>query len=436
MDVEHVGVIVGFNENGVPLVKHGGADENTVVQPINDVFLNVLSTGIKLNYNPYSIYRLSGADTFIPNQKYYDKYYEDIKPVLEKIQPLDIKTDKLTLDKEKFISALNNNLEKQSRVLGISPNDVQQLQKIAYGIFGNESEFNESQSRNIKEPIKRILYGLNLTDNSPSLGVTRLKYDDLVNKHTTKVAKIFSDLGVKKNKLQGLKSDLEYNDEANATVGLLGYYFNKLKEKDENGNHKYNFNPKTNTVFDNVPIGIAVASIYNKPSGLKNYKKRVYPHKAYNYIKEDMTSFPLFQVNLDPISIKSTDEKYIDNKLKQSAIELPENLRIPQSPFMNISNYKIGGQTSPNINDNNGYLTSNLNNFTPKKIINSNHITTQGLAMPITANGIPLYPNTGDYIFPTNKVVEKPLYLTGGIHYVDNATLANLKQKKVKFKYV
>jgi hypothetical protein len=352
MDVEHVGVIVGFNENGVPLVKHGGADENTVVQPINDIFLNVLSTGIKLNYNPYSIYRLAGADTFIPNQKYYDKYYEDIKPVLEKIQPLDIKTDKLTLDKEKFVSALNNNLEKQSRVLGISPNDVQQLQKIAYGIFGNESTFNESQSRNIKEPIKRIFHGLNLTDNSPSLGVTRLKYDDLVNKHTTKVAKIFSDLGVKKNKLQGLKSDLEYNDEANATVGLLGYYFNKLKEKDENGNYKYNFNPKTNTVFDNVPIGIAVASIYNKPGGLKNYKKRVYPHKAYNYIKEDMTSFPLFQVNLDPISIKSTDEKYIDNKLKQSAIELPENLRIPQSPFMNISSrnyyYKIGGQSTLN----------------------------------------------------------------------------------------
>jgi hypothetical protein len=349
MDVEHVGVIIGFNENGVPLVKHGGADENTVVQPINDVFLNVLSTGIKLNYNPYSIYRLAGADTFIPNQKYYDKYYEDIKPVFEKIQPLNIKTDKLTLDKEKFISALNNNLEKQSRALGISPNDVQQLQKIAYGVFGNESKFNASQLRNIKEPIKRIFYGLNLTDNSPSLGVTRIKYDDLVNKNNTKVAKIFSDLGVKKNKLQGLKSDLEYNDEANATVGLLGYYFNKLKEKDENGNYKYNFNPKTNTVFDNVPIGIAVASLYNRPAGLKNYKKRVYPKQAYTHIKEDMTSLPLFQVNLDPVYIKSADKKYINNNLRQSAIELPENLRSPQLSFMNIkSRYAIGGQSTLN----------------------------------------------------------------------------------------
>lgn len=31
------------------------------------------------------------------------------------------------------------------------------------------------------------------------------------------------------------------------------------------------------------------------------------------------------------------------------------------------------------INDNKGYLTSNLHNFTSHKIINSNHITTQGI---------------------------------------------------------
>lgn len=109
--------------------------------------------------------------------------------------------------------------------------------------------------------------------------------------------------------------------------------------------------------------------------------------------------------------------------------EANDNRRVQEA--LKLHPYQKGG-----INDNNGYLTSNLHNFTPKKIINSNHITTQGMAFPIQANGIPLYPNTGDYIFPTDKVVEKPLYLTGGYHYVDNSTIANLKQKRIKFRYV
>ena len=93
------------------------------------------------------------------------------------------------------------------------------------------------------------------------------------------------------------------------------------------------------------------------------------------------------------------------------------------------------------INDNNGYLTSNLHNFTPKKIINSNHITTEGMAFPIEANGQVLYPNTGDYIFDTDKVIEKPLgikkFQNGGrMMMASIADIANLKQKKVKFKYV
>ena len=78
--------------------------------------------------------------------------------------------------------------------------------------------------------------------------------------------------------------------------------------------------------------------------------------------------------------------------------------------FKLTRNHKEGGM----VNDNNGYLTSNLHNFTPKKIIKSNHITTQGMAFPIKANGVPLYPNTGDYIFPTNRVVELPMFQGGG----------------------
>lgn len=66
-------------------------------------------------------------------------------------------------------------------------------------------------------------------------------------------------------------------------------------------------------------------------------------------------------------------------------------------------------QGGGSVKDNKGYLSSNLHNYTPTKIIDSNHITTDGMAFPIIANGIPLYPNTGDFFIPGNKVVERPL---------------------------
>jgi hypothetical protein len=72
--------------------------------------------------------------------------------------------------------------------------------------------------------------------------------------------------------------------------------------------------------------------------------------------------------------------------------------------------YKTGGQ----IQDNNGYLNSNLHNYTPVKLINSNHITTKNMAFPIEANGKVLYPNTGDYYFKKKPVVEKPLNFKSG----------------------
>lgn len=65
------------------------------------------------------------------------------------------------------------------------------------------------------------------------------------------------------------------------------------------------------------------------------------------------------------------------------------------------------------VYDQNGYLISNKHNFTSKKIISGNGgytpITTNKMAFPINANGIPLFPGTGDYIFPGNKVIETPL---------------------------
>jgi hypothetical protein len=56
-----------------------------------------------------------------------------------------------------------------------------------------------------------------------------------------------------------------------------------------------------------------------------------------------------------------------------------------------------------------GYLRGAKTAKNPVNIIPSNLITTQGMAFPIKANGKTLYPNTGQYKFPTSHVVETPL---------------------------
>jgi len=109
------------------------------------------------------------------------------------------------------------------------------------------------------------------------------------------------------------------------------------------------------------------------------------------------------------------DKIYYDPKTKlRSDIILQKNAPkvYPGQPMATPPEFAKGGK----VNDNNGYLISNLDNFTPKKVINSNYITTNNMAFPVAANGVVLYPNTGDYIFPTDKVTEIPIMKDGGQH--------------------
>lgn len=67
------------------------------------------------------------------------------------------------------------------------------------------------------------------------------------------------------------------------------------------------------------------------------------------------------------------------------------------------------------IVDNEGYRMSNIKNFTPKKIINSNYIDTNNMSVPaINANGQILYNNTGTHYIPGKKVVEYPIFAQNG----------------------
>ena len=79
---EHVGVVVGFAPNGEALIKHGGQDENTVVQPFSKLQLKNNVTGAILNYKPNSIYRVKGADKAQLKKEYTDYNY-NYKPGME-----------------------------------------------------------------------------------------------------------------------------------------------------------------------------------------------------------------------------------------------------------------------------------------------------------------------------------------------------------------
>ena len=84
---------------------------------------------------------------------------------------------------------------------------------------------------------------------------------------------------------------------------------------------------------------------------------------------------------------------------------------LDEGDHIHISKSRLGKlKNGGKVRDNKGYLSSNAANFTDKKIIDSNHITTDGMAFPILANGIPLYPNTGDFFIPGNEVTEYPMY--------------------------
>jgi hypothetical protein len=105
--------------------------------------------------------------------------------------------------------------------------------------------------------------------------------------------------------------------------------------------------------------------------------------------------------------------------VNNTAVSSPGGFEISSDPYRSLGlryvhRFKEGG----NIQDQQGYLASNLQNFTPKKVIKGNkkgtNITTADMAFPITANGKTLFPNTGEYYFPESSVTEYPIMQTGG----------------------
>ena len=78
--------------------------------------------------------------------------------------------------------------------------------------------------------------------------------------------------------------------------------------------------------------------------------------------------------------------------------------------------------------NNTGYLDNSPTANNPVNIIPSNFITMDGVSQPIMANGIPLPPNSGNYLFPTESVIEQNMYQAGKTYDLDEKTISELKK--------
>ena len=289
-EVEHVGVIVGHDERGVPLVKHGGNHGiRTVIQPIDKLSLYIPDSGATLEYKPFAIYRTKGAENIPIPDSYYNKQFAEF----DNNTPLLKKQLNNTEKQNKMIDAFNNNLEKQSRVLNLNPYDIQQLQKIAFGIFGNESKFGTSPIQKPKEYVKRFGHFIRADkwapfvddETSPSLSEMRIKYGDIYGDGNSKISNQFDELGIKEKNLKGYNSDNDYNDEANAAVAILVNNYNKIKnDKDEYGRSKYNYDPTKQTVYGDIPVTEVIAKMYNSGPGIINNENKL--RKKFIYGKQ------------------------------------------------------------------------------------------------------------------------------------------------------
>jgi hypothetical protein len=288
---EHLGYVIGFDDKGVPLIKHGHAGDfstaRSYVQPITDLSLPDLG----LNYKVSSIYRPKPLmeDRNIIDAKYY-KQLEDVKN-------LGFEEDaKITKDKKKFIAAYNKNSKNFQLESGLSADEVAAIGNIAYGIFGNESKFNESYKAGPKQLVAETLYQLGLKDSAPSLGPTQIKYDDLVKNADgtkTKKGKLMDSLKVKEDNIDNVFPKTNYNAVTSATFANLAENYKALKT-----DPRYEYNPETNTVFGNVPIGVALAKSWQNPS-LNNMKETLqrndsdYAKNAYKNMAElEAQTFP------------------------------------------------------------------------------------------------------------------------------------------------
>ena len=217
----------------------------------------------------------------------------------------------------------------------------------------------------------------------------------------TKFGKVDENLGHVFDNVES-RSDLE---------ALTNAYITKMKEADRLG-------IKDDATRLQVYNGLGVI----KPSTEQDYHgfkmKKIYgvpvPNEGINMKKNPLYGKQIMDLRDNVLNQNPEYVNYLNTAYNsKNPVPIYSDIELKSwAPRPLLGKFQSGGK----VNDNNGYLISNLDNFTPKKIINSNYITTNNMAFPVKANGVVLYPNTGDYVFPTDKVTEIPIMKDGGQH--------------------
>jgi hypothetical protein len=347
---EHLGYVVGFDENGTPLIKHGHqgnliAGAKSYVQPITDISL----PDIGYNYKVNSIYR--AKPLLNDDRELNNKYYRNISPSI----PLSFyDKENVTDDKQNFINAYNKNSDKFQTETGLSAEEVAAIGNIGYGIFGNESKFNKSVKRPIKQLAAEALYSLGLRKTAPSLGPTQLKYEQLnSSKNETRKGKLLRSLRVKKEDVDNVFLPTNYDAVSKATFAALAENYRNLKT-----NPKFKYNSENNTVLGNVPIGLALAKSWQNPS-LKNVEETLqkgdsdYANSAYKNMSE--LEGKMFPVTLPEVVVKGKKKedggwlsKYKDGGTMQEYQENYNDSSVSMGPgFVGMGNNTKGRNYSP-----------------------------------------------------------------------------------------
>jgi hypothetical protein len=304
--VEHVGTVIGRNEQGIPLIKHGSEHGKVYVQPITDLVLpDANDVNIPLYYKPKSIYRSSTVENLdLKNKKYYTKPGK-IDPIVWQ-NPTEAPTE----NEKKYLDAINKNAPMQQLVYGLTPEETKRINEVSWGIFHNETKAGATSKPVGGKMIAASLLHAFGRDNAASLGDVQIKYDDLMfNKDgsISKTGRLMQEMGVNRD---GLYSPLEhrkdYNDEVNSVAAALATSLDKIKDNPT----KYKYNPDKNTVYGNIPVDEALATIYRlgavgfKESALRKHLS--YGKAAATHVNRDIepSKKPIVNVGGQPLFAK------------------------------------------------------------------------------------------------------------------------------------
>jgi len=308
-NIEHLGVIVGMNEDGIPLVYHGSEKRKAYIQPINE---EILLPGMTFGTYKYSIASVIRPKAILDAD--YAKLMnspEYVNVAIDKENQL-VVANTATKYQKGATSVVNNKMKDLVNVgqqYGMSEDDVKNIGQILIGgILQQESEGDESTGREIKEMgstiaknwlgIDEISVGIPFTDIEWSKKIKSSEYDEAsksayqlkptMNFGTDSSPSIegraLEYLGLKPSDLKGTGSDISlnpfssdsYDKDAMSAFTQAGMILMMKHLRDLRKQPGYDASTKT---FRGKPEAYALVKMWKSPNYFKKDKHKGYIDK-------------------------------------------------------------------------------------------------------------------------------------------------------------